>query len=295
MLQLLQQLREDRGARANAVGLLTNMGLAAAKLVVAALSGSAALLADAFNSTGDIFATAVAYGGYSFAQRPPDENHHYGHGNAESVAGLVVGAMLFATGVFISIDGAMKLLAGVHEPPQALALAMALVTMVIKEGLYRYTLAIGQELNAPSLLASCRDHRADVFVGLAVFLGVLGARLGAPWIDPAAAMLIGVYIAAMAVQPLRQNAGVLMDEAPPALAAEIGAVAAAEDGVISVESVRVHPLGSYLMVDLEIAVDATLTLALAHDIAHRVQDRVMEAHRHVRDVKVHVNPAPTGE
>lgn len=291
MPTLVQNLRSDRGARANAIGLLTNIGLAVAKLIIAVLSGSAALLADAFNSTGDIFATAVAYGGYTFAQRPPDHNHHYGHGNAESVAGLVVGAMLFATGVFISIDGGMKLAVGVTEPPEALALVMALATMAIKEALYRYTLAIGRALNAPSLLASCRDHRADVFVGLAVFLGVLGARLGAPWIDPLAAILIGVYIAGMAIAPLRHNAGVLMDEAPSEMAGTIRDVAAAEVGVRGVENVRVHPLGSYFMVDLEVGVQASLTVQDAHDIAHRVRDRVIAEVEHVREVKVHVNPS----
>ena len=99
----------DPGARANLVGLLTNVGLTVLKLVVGVGAGSDALLADAFNSAGDILATAIGAVGYRLAQSPADEDHHYGHGNAESVAGLIIGAMLFGTGLFIALDGGVAL------------------------------------------------------------------------------------------------------------------------------------------------------------------------------------------
>ncbi|MCB9760517.1 MAG: cation transporter [Alphaproteobacteria bacterium] len=290
MPSLPDRLRRDPGARANAVGLGANVALAVAKFVVGTLAGSAALIADGFNSAGDIFATAVAWLGYQWAQRPPDDNHHYGHGNFETVAGLIVGAMLLATGLFITVDGAMKLAAGPTEPPEKLALAVAVATMVVKEALYRYTRAVGVRLNAPSLLASSRDHRADVFAGLAVFAGVMGARLGLPWLDPLAAVLIGLYIAAMAVEPIRDNISVLMGEAPEGIVEEIRRAARHVDAVREVDAIRVHQLGSYYMVDLDIFVDGGLSLYDAHDIAHAVRDRVRAEVGHVQEVKVHVNP-----
>ncbi|MCB9746116.1 MAG: cation transporter [Alphaproteobacteria bacterium] len=290
---LRRQLQEDPGARANLVGLAVNVGLAVGKFTIGALTGSAALIADGFNSAGDIVATAIAYVGYTVAQEPPDENHHYGHGNAETVAGLIVGGTLLATGIFISIDGFMELLAGSEQAPGPLALAMAGLTMLVKEALYRYTIAVGRRLNSPALLASSRDHRADVFVGLAVFAGVGGAQLGLPWLDPVAAVGIGLYIAWMAFEPIRDNVGVLMDEADPELAERIRWVARSVEGVREVDSVRVHPLGSYFMVDMEIYVDGQLSLHDAHDLCHAVSARVCAEVEHVRDVRVHVNPTGT--
>lgn len=284
----------DPGSRANAVGLLANALLALAKFTLGTLAGSAAVVADGFNSAGDILATAIGWAGYRAAQRPPDENHHYGHGKFESAAGLSIGSILLATGVFVCIEGVRALVSGPSEAPELLAVWVAVGTAVVKELLYRYTSAVGRRLNAPSLLASARDHRADVFIAATVVAGVVGARFGWPWLDPAAAAFIGVYIAWMAYAPIRENLGVLMDEAPPELVEEVGRVARAVAGVREVDTVRVHPLGSHYYVDLEIYVEGELSLHEAHAVAHAVQDSVASEVPHVRDVTVHVNPTGPG-
>lgn len=281
----------DHGARAGIVAIVVNFGLAVAKLVVGTVGGSTALVADGFNSAGDVFASGIGLLGYRLGQDPPDTNHPYGHGNAESVAGLVIGGTLLATGVFISIDGARALLAGPREAPSLLTLAVALGTAVVKEVLYRYTKAVGTRLNSPSLLASARDHRADVLIAFTVAAGVAGARFAVPWLDPLAALGVGVWIAGLSVNPIRSNFGVLMDESPPDVVAAVADAAATDPAVRRVDLARVHPLGSYYIVDLEIAVDADLSLREGHEIAHRVEDRVRTGVPHVREVRVHVNPA----
>lgn len=280
----------DPGTRANAVGLVANVLLALAKFTLGTLAGSTAVVADGFNSAGDIFATAIGWAGYRVAQAPPDDNHPYGHGNFESVAGLVVGAILVVTGAFVSVEGLRGLFAGPSEPPELLALWVALATAGVKEVLYRYVSTVGRRLNAPSLLASARDHRADVFVAVTVVGGVLGARLGWPWLDPAAAAVVGAYIAWMGWEPVRHNIGVLLDEAPADVVAEVRAAAGEVDGVRGVDNVRVHPLGSHYYVDLEIAVDGALSVHQGHELAHAVERRILDEVDHVRDVTVHVNP-----
>lgn len=281
----------DPGARANAIGLFANLLLAIAKFTLGTLAGSTAVVADGFNSAGDIVATAIGWAGYRYAQLPPDEDHPFGHGNFESIAGLFVGAILVVTGVFVSVEGARGLFAGPSEPPELLALWVALGTAAVKEVLYRYATAVGRRLNAPSLLASARDHRADVFVAVTVVAGVLGARLGWPWLDPAAAMAVGAYIAWMGWAPVRHNLGVLLDEAPLEVVGEVRASAARVEGVHAVDNVRVHPLGSHYYVDLEIEVDGSLSVREGHELAHAVEGRILEEVAHVRDVAVHVNPA----
>ena len=280
----------EAGLRANLVGVTVNVGLAVAKLVVGVWMGSQALVADGYNSAGDVVATAIAAGAYRFAMQPADENHPYGHGNAESLAGLVIGVLLFATGVYITLSGVVALGRGVAEAPGFWALPVAAATIVVKELLYRYTIAVGRRLNSPSLKASARDHRADVASAAAVVAGVAGARMGFPWLDPVAAMLIGVWIAWMAVEPIRENLGVLMDESDPAQAERIRLLAREIEEVREVSQVRVHPLGGTLRVDLEIHVDGSLSLFRAHELAHAVEEHVMAREEHVVDVSVHVNP-----
>ncbi|HHI79463.1 MAG TPA: cation transporter [Planctomycetes bacterium] len=283
-------MSQDTGVRANQIGLAANILLTLLKFTIGTLAGSAALVADGFNSAGDIFATIVAYLGYNYARKPPDEDHHYGHGNAESVAGLIVGVLLMATGLFISLEGLMVLLGEHREPPDVPALYVAGFTILVKELLFRYVSKVGKKLNSPSLLASARDHRADVFVGITVFAGIFASRFNMPFLDPLAAVVIGLYIAWMAVDPVRTNVGILMDKAPPHLKEEIRKVVKGNPDVREVDQIRVHPLGSYYVVDFEVYLDGSLSLHAAHDIAHELEDRIQSQFEFIRDVHVHVNP-----
>jgi cation diffusion facilitator family transporter len=281
----------DPGVRANAVSLVVNVGLAVAKLGIGTFAGSAALVADGFNSAGDVLATSIGLLGYHFGRLPPDDNHPFGHGNAESVAGLTIGGILLATGVYVAIDGARALAAGPGLAPEPLAAGVAFTTALLKEGLYRYTARVGTRLNSPALLATAADHRADVFIALTVAAGILGARYGVPWLDPLAAVVVGVWIVHLAREPIQKNFGVLMDASSPEVTAQVRTASEQVPGVVRVDDVRVHPLGPYYVVNLEIAVDATLTVREAHTLAHAVEDHVRKHVPHVQKVQVHVNPA----
>jgi len=272
------------------VGLAANVGLTALKFLVGTLAGSAALIADGFNSAGDIVASAVGWAGYTAARVPPDDNHHYGHGKFESASGLIIGGILLATGVFVAIDGVRVLLSGPRPPPETLAVWAAVATAVIKEVLCRYTWKVGSELNSPSLLASARDHRADVVIAVAVVAAVLGAQWGWTWLDPTIAVVIGGYISILAIDPIASNLKVLMDETDPALSEEIRIAARSVEDVREAGGIRVHPVGADFFVELEIYVDGDLPLGVAHDIAHAVGDAIEERVAHISDVRVHVNP-----
>lgn len=280
----------DPGVRANLAGITLNALLAAAKFAVGTFAGSTALVADGFNSAGDVLATGIGLLGYRLGQRSPDDNHPYGHGNAESIAGLTIGGILLATGIYIAIDGGRALTAGPTAPPEPIAAGMALLTAIIKELLYRYTHAVGLRLNSPALLASASDHRADVAIALTVAAGIAGAKFGAPWLDPLAAIVVGLWIVNLARDPIRRNFGVLMDESPAEMVVLVRDASATVEGVRRVDSVHIHPLGPYHIVDLEISADAEMTLREAHALAHRVEAHVRTVVPHVRKVSVHVNP-----
>ncbi|MEZ4238219.1 MAG: cation diffusion facilitator family transporter [Myxococcota bacterium] len=279
----------DPGLRANLVGLAANVALAVAKFVVGALAGSAALVADGFNSAGDVLATAVATGAYRFGAVPPDDNHPYGHGNAESLAGLGIGLLLLATGAFVAWEGFRVLVEGPRPPPEPLAAAVALGTAAVKGALAVYVRRVGQQLNSPTLLASAADHRADVLIAIVVTAGIVGAQFGAPWLDPLAAALVGLWIVGVALTPIRENLATLMDESPPEIEQAVRD-AVIHPAVLAVGRARVHPLGSYYVVDLTVVVDGERSLREVHALGREIAAGVRERVPHVQEVRVHARP-----
>ena len=274
------------------MAVLVNIALAVMKFTVGTIALSQALIADAFNSTGDVVATFVAWMAFRYGAKPPDADHHYGHANAEALAGLLIGGTICATGIFIFTDGVRALLAGQSHPaPETLALWGAAVTAVVKEALCRVTLSAGRRTNSPILLASARDHRADVFASLVALLGILVARMGYPIFDPIAAALIGIYIFLLGFSPVRSNAAILMHQSPLELDRLAAHEAAKVEGVTKVTQVRVQPLGGSYRMDMVLAVDGMLTVEQAHAIAHTAERVVIAAVPNVHEVHVHVEPA----
>lgn len=274
------------------LAVLVNVALAVMKFTVGTLAGSQALIADAFNSTGDVVATFVAWLAFRYGAKPPDADHHYGHANAEALAGLLIGGTICATGIFIFTDGVRALIAAQSHPaPETLALWGAGATAVVKEALCRVSLTVGRKTNSPTLLASARDHRADVFASLVALLGIFVARLGYPIFDPIAAAAIGVYIFLLGFSPVRSNAAILMHQSPPELDRLAAHEAAKVPGVARVTQVRVQPLGGSHRMDMVLEVVGTLTVAEAHVIAHRVEQQVIASMPNVHEVHVHVEPA----
>ncbi len=273
------------------IALLTNVALAILKFSVGMVAGSRALLADAFNSAGDVVATLVAWVAFRIGRAPADEDHHYGHENAEALAGLLVGGMLCATGAFICIEGVLAWFEAPRErPPEMLALWAALITAGVKEALYRASIRVGRATHSPTLLASARDHRADVLTSLVAAAGVVLGRYGYPAFDDAAGGVIGIYIFVLGIAPMRSNLRVIMAGASPELANRASALAALAAGVDDVRRVQVLPMGGKLQIDLTIAVDGAMSVTEGHDVAHRAEDAVRAGMPRVTEVRVHVEP-----
>ncbi len=283
----------DRGGGAHGVTLAANLLLAAGKLGVGWFAGSQALIADGWHSLSDVAMNGLAWTGYRLSKTPPDEDHHYGHGNWEAIAGLVVGLIIIAAGVavvasvFVGEDTSLK---GVGRG--WLALGVAIVAAAVKLQLALYTRRVGTELNSPSLLAVSRDNLSDAMTGLLVPVAIGASLLGISWAEPLVAVLLGFVIGWMGIQSAKEALDILTDRvSDPGLRGRLAETAGAVEGVRGVQSVRVHPLGSHFRVDMEISVVGGITVAEGHRIAHAVEQAVVESHPHVEAVHVHVNPA----
>lgn len=286
--------REQLIVRTHRLGVASNAGLAALKLTVGALAGSRALLADGVHSLSDVLMTAGAWIGWRWASRPPDRDHHYGHGNAEALTSIVVGFTIIVAGgglVWTAVRGQSTITADLLG---LAAVLTELVSIAVKLGLWRVTERRGRELDSSILTALARDNLGDVLTSALIMIAIVGAMFGLGWLEPAAAILIGLLIAWQGLRSVYEGSDVLMDRAPDhQLTAKIVEVASTVSGVVSVDRVRVHPLGTHLRADMEISVDGQIAVTTGHAIAHAVSDAVVAQCRRVEEVAVHVNPAST--
>ncbi len=278
------------------IGLVGNVVLSIFKLLAGIFGFSYAMIADAIHSISDSFATGTAYVGIRIGERPADEGHPYGHANAETIAAFFVALTILGTGAFVGVDAVHLVVQKHFETPAMIALVAAVISIIIKEVMFRYTLKVGERNNNPAVIATARDHRSDVYSSMAAFLGILGARLGFQYLDPIAGLVVSALIIKMSLTLFRSNIGILMDERPEtAVLDEIRATALEVGGVQAIDSLKVHRRGSTFTIDIEIAVDCRLTVEQGHQVAAEVKNKLLSKIEHVQDAMVHVNPCQPGQ
>lgn len=281
-----------RGERAHRLGLVVNGLLAGLKLGGGLLAGSPALTADGVHSLADLATNGIAWFSFRVAARPPDEDHHFGHGKAEAVAGALVGAVLAFAGLGVLVDafrtGAPEY-AGLQAP---VALAVAVVSIFANEWLTRVTVRAADELDSHALRALARDNRSDSLTGALVIVGIGGSLVGGGWAELLVSALIGILVAVMGARSFREGLDVLMDRVDdPDLRRRCEQTALGVTGVLGVQRLRIHRIGSAYLAEIEVSVDAEATVRRGHEIAHAVERAVVAAERGIVQVTVHVNPA----
>jgi len=273
------------------IGLVTNAALAIFKLLAGIFGFSFAIIADAIDSFLDCLIAGAIYGGLRIGEKPPDENHPYGHGNVETIVAFLVALIILASGIFIGVSAIHLITHKEFETPATIALIAAAISIVIKEGLLRYTLKVGKRNSSPAIIANAWNYRSDAYSSVAALAGILGARLAFPYLDPIAGLVISAVIVKMSLTLLRPNIGILMDERPdPAVLDKIRVKSLELEGVRAVDSVKVHRCGSNFIIDIEVAVDSNLTVEQGHQVASKVKNNLQNKIKHVQDVMIHVNP-----
>ena len=286
--------RKDRFDRAELViwvGFWINAFLMVMKLAAGWFGRSEAVFADGLESMCDFFAITSAMVALKMGRKGFDQQHPYGHGKAESVSAILVAFIILLTGVGIIWKAANAVRTGDLETPAMMAVLAAALTIVIKEGLCRYTLHVAGNLGSPSVMAVAKDHRKDAITSVATLIGVTGAYLGLKIMDPIAAALSAVFIIRIGWQTLRPAIGDLMDASLPAdLLAEMSRVAAEVEGVAGVHEIRGRRSGQYVLVDLKLEMEALMTVKQSHDIADLVKRQLFAKFLNLGDVMIHINP-----
>ncbi len=282
--------------RVGLVVLCANLALVVAKTGVYWLTGSLAVGSEAVNSLADAVYSLVVLGGLYLTTQPPDFEHPHGHERIEPFVSLFVALGIFAAGGLVLWQAALSVLSGsVVVSGGAPAVAVLVAAVVVKYGLFRYVLSVGERYHSPALHATALDNRNDILTATAALVGVLGAAAGYPVLDPLAAGVVVAGILYTGVEIVRDNVGYLVGSAPPEdLRAEIVQRALSHPEVKGAHDVVAHYVGPEVDVSLHIEVEGERTLLEAHDIETDVVESI-RALPGIDDVFVHVDPREAGE
>jgi len=280
------------------IGLLGNILLTAFKLASGLLGHSKAMVADALHSASDVLATGIVFVGLRISNKPADDAHPYGHGNADTIASFMVALILLLTGLYLGYSVAPAFVHFIRQdevltPPGNIALYAAIVSIIIKESMYHYTIGVGKRLNSQAIIANAWDHRSDAISSIPALIGIFIAQR---WeflriFDPIASLIIAIMIFRISLHLLHSSVDIIMDESPSKeTIQEISKIATGVEGVALVHDLRVHQRGPDRTVDIKIEVDGQTTVSNGHAIAGRVKASLIKSDLRIVDAMVHVNP-----
>ena len=290
--------RANKANRVTWVGFYLNLVLVIFKMAAGIVGHSAAMIADAVHSLSDFATDIVVLVSFRVIRKPVDKGHDYGHGKFETLATAIIGVALILVGAGILWDGASRIYASltgtVLRRPGTIALVAAVLSIVSKEWLYRYTAKVGKEIDSQAVIANAWHHRSDAFSSIGTTLGIGGAILfGDRWhvLDPIAAVVVsffiikvGISISAGSFRELLE--GSLDDE----LEEEIQKMASNVKGVVETHGLRTRRVGNTVAIDLHVLVDKNLSVLEGHNIASRVETAVRDRFGQEAFVSVHVEP-----
>ena len=275
-----------------------NVVLLVFKFVAGILGHSAAMVADAVHSLSDFVTDVIVLMFVHISNKPEDKSHDYGHGKYETLAMTIIGMALLVVAIGIVYSGIEKIVAWTRgellEAPGMLALWAALLSIVLKEGVYRYSMVKARVLNSQALEANAWHHRSDALSSIGTAIGIGGAiLLGQRWtvLDPVASVIVGLFIVKVAVYLLRDGIGDLMEHSlPDEVEDEILRLAGSVDGVTKPHELRTRRIGNHYAIELHILMDGDITLREAHEKASEVEDLLRHQYGDETHVAVHVEP-----
>lgn len=284
--------------KATWIGIIVNIFLAIIKAIGGILSGSRALIADALHSASDIVGSVVVLFAVKIANKPPDKEHPYGHGKAENVASIIVALLLIFVGFEISLSST-KIFFGEKPPaPGTIALVILIISIIIKEILFQYKYWLGKKYNSSALISEAWHHRSDSLSSLAALVGVGLAIIGEKYKidlllygDAIAGIIVSIIVIKVGYELARDSSNVILEQvlSDKEIEKYIDTVLDI-GGVKEIDELLARTHGQYVIIDIKLSVDASITVLEGHDIAVFVKNALMETYPEVEDVLVHINP-----
>jgi cation diffusion facilitator family transporter len=268
------------------------------KFVAGIMGHSAAMVADAVHSLSDFVTDVIVLVFVHISGKPKDKSHDYGHGKYETLAMTLIGLALLVVAIGIVYEGLVKITAWAGgeqlETPGMLAFWAALLSIAIKEAIFRYSIAKARQLSSQAVEANAWHHRSDALSSIGTALGIGGAIfLGQRWavLDPLASVIVGLFIMKVSIELLRNGFGDLMEQSlPDDVEQEILRLAASVPGVVEPHDLRTRRIGSHYAIELHILMDGDISLSETHEKASEVEELLRQHYGAETHVAVHVEP-----
>jgi len=284
----------EQGIKTTIIGIIASIILAAIKGIAGVMGNSYALIADAIESTSDVFTSIIVLTGLKIASKPADETHPYGHGKAEPFAGLVVAAALFLAAIIIIIQSVHEIITP-HHAPAPFTLIVLVAVVIIKETLFRFVIKVGKSVDSVAVKNDAWHHRSDAITSGAAFIGIAIALIGGKGYEQAddyAALCASAIIIYNAYRLFKPALFEIMDTAPsPEVIQKIINTSLQVDGVVAIDKCFARKMGFQYYIDMHVIVDGNISVHVGHEISHKVKDKLLDSFQNISDVLIHIEPA----
>ncbi len=272
-------------------GLVVNGVLILIKFIAGLVGKSQTMIADSIHSLSDEVATLVVFISLKYSKKPPDKNHPYGHGNLEVITAFFVSCLILITGIFLGYSAIHTIVHKHYVIPETMTIYAAILSIITKELLFRYTYYVGKNLNSTMLIANAYDHRSDALSSVGALVAILAAKFALPIMDPIGSIIISLFVLKMGIDVLKENVFIIMDTVPSQkVQSDVEHLISKVNGVKNFSFAKIHPVGRYYFIETEILVDKQLTLEEAHSIAEEVKTVLKTYIPQIKDVVVHIEP-----
>ncbi len=294
-------MKNDRAYKAKKVtwiGFFINLILSVGKILAGAFGRSSAMLADGIHSFSDFITDFIVICFINISSKGKDEDHDYGHGKYETFATFIISLMLIVVGLFICYSGVMKIVGSIKGEtllePSYLALIAALVSIIVKEWLYHYTVKVGKSINSDAVIANAWHHRSDAFSSVGTLLGISGAMFLGPKfriLDPIASIIVSVFIVMAGFKLLIPSVKELLESSlSKGVEDEINTIISNTPGVLSTHNLKTRKNGSYYIIDVHIKVNPSITVEEGHTISHLVENNLRDKFGLELQSNIHIEP-----
>lgn len=292
------EVREKEIYKVTLIGSAVNAVLIVLKFIAGFVGRSSAMVADAVHSLSDFVSDIIVLIFVRIAGKPKDKGHDYGHGKFETLATVIIGILLVGAGIGLMINGIEAVVRSLKgetlERPTMLALIVAIVSILSKEWLYRYTIRTGKKLDSQAVIANAWHHRSDAISSLGTLIGISGAMfLGIGWriLDPIAAIVVSVLIIKSGYDIVKPCIGELLEASlPEDKEKEIVSLVTNVPGILYVHNLRTRRIGNEIAVDLHAKMDGDLTLTQAHEKATAAENAIRSAFGNNSIINIHMEP-----
>ncbi|MFC2947928.1 cation diffusion facilitator family transporter [Virgibacillus sediminis] len=271
------------------LSIVVYLALSALKLSAGYFGQSDALKADGLNNTTDVIASIAVLIGLKISRKPPDEDHHYGHYRAETIASLFAAFVMMFVGIQVIFDTIQKILAGESSQPHMMTAWVALGAAVVMFGVYFYNLRLSRKIQSNALYAAAQDNRSDALVSIGAFIGIIGAQVGLFWLDPLAGFVVGVIICKTAWDIFKEATHTLTDGFDEKRIHKIRTSIEKDADVEEVSDVKGRIVGNYAFIEITILVDPELNVRESHKITDRIENYLAETHN-IMHAHIHIEP-----